>query len=255
VYGWVCCLFALGLAGTLTKRCGPLALENGVPLFLLPLGEELGIFCSFDLVSVSTTALDGYVVTLALETFRSDQTLDLGGLVLGLLPPFLGWEWATDNVLPDIVLLGEVEELADLASTLGSQSPGNRLVGQAWDLTFTFLYDDQVENRQVSINNAASDRLALALSPPPWTIAGVALAEKKADTSIAQDTLLHGETLLVVSSADAHNVALPLISKRLCRHLMGHTLVIESSQLVLIINFDELLAAHSWITYIQLHPD
>lgn len=72
----------------------------------------------------------------------------------------------------------------------------------------TLLDNDQVENREVSINNAASDRLAFALSPSPWAIAGVALAEEKTYTSVGQDTLLHGETLLVVSSTDADNVAL-----------------------------------------------
>lgn len=45
---------------------------------------------------------------------------------------------------------------------------------------------------------------------------------------------------------------LPLISQRVSRHLGGHTLLIESSQLALIINFDELLAASSGERDVQL---
>uniref|UniRef100_A0A3Q2WBD2 Uncharacterized protein n=1 Tax=Haplochromis burtoni TaxID=8153 RepID=A0A3Q2WBD2_HAPBU len=40
-----------------------------------------------------------------------------------------------------------------------------------------------------------------------------------------QHTLLHGETLLVVSSADAHYIALQKVS----RHLSGHSLLIEGT--------------------------
>lgn len=38
---------------------------------------------------------------------------------------------------------------------------------------------------------------------------------------------------------------LPLISQRVSSHLSGHTLLIESTELTLIINFNQLLAASS----------
>lgn len=38
---------------------------------------------------------------------------------------------------------------------------------------------------------------------------------------------------------------LPLISQRVSSHLSGHSLLIESTQLTLIINFNQLLAASS----------
>lgn len=72
----------------------------------------------------------------------------------------------------------------------------------------TFLDDDQIENAEVGINDAATHRLALALTSPAGTVAGVALAEEQAHTTGGQHTLLHGETLLVVASADAHYIAL-----------------------------------------------
>ena len=35
------------------------------------------------------------------------------------------------NILPDIILLGQVEELADLAGPLGTQAAGDSAVGEA----------------------------------------------------------------------------------------------------------------------------
>uniref|UniRef100_A0A665TMP3 Uncharacterized protein n=1 Tax=Echeneis naucrates TaxID=173247 RepID=A0A665TMP3_ECHNA len=49
---------------------------------------------------------------------------------------------------------------------------------------------------------------------------------------MGQHTLLHGETLLVIASTDAHHITLaylPLISQGVSRHLSGHTLLIEST--------------------------
>lgn len=72
----------------------------------------------------------------------------------------------------------------------------------------TFLDDDQVENAEVGINDATTHRFALALASPAGTVTGVALAEQQAHTTVGQHTLLHGETLLVVASADAHHITL-----------------------------------------------
>lgn len=72
----------------------------------------------------------------------------------------------------------------------------------------TFLHDDQVENAEIGVNNATADRLALALTSPTGTVAGVPLAEQQAHTAMGEYTLLHGEALLVVASADAHYITL-----------------------------------------------
>lgn len=72
----------------------------------------------------------------------------------------------------------------------------------------TFLDNDQVQNTEIGINNATTDRLALALASPAGTVAGVTLAKQQAHTTIGQYTLLHGKTLLVVASADAHHISL-----------------------------------------------
>ena len=89
-----------------------------------------------------------------------------------------------------------------------SAAPGeNAARPTAWALTL--LDDDQVEDGQVAVHDAAADRLAAALALSAGPVAGVALGQEEADAAVGQDALLHGEALLVVAAADAHNVALP----------------------------------------------
>ena len=53
------------------------------------------------------------------------------------------------------------------------------------------------------------------------------LAEQKANAVGAENTLHHGETLLVVSARDAEPVALELIAKAVTADLLRHALVVE----------------------------
>lgn len=74
--------------------------------------------------------------------------------------------------------------------------------------TLTLFHYDQVQDTQVCINDAAADRLAFSLAGSPGAVAGMALAEQQADTAVSQDTLLHGEALLVVATAYPDNITL-----------------------------------------------
>jgi hypothetical protein len=97
--------------------------------------------------SLSTAALDGDLVALALQALGSNQTLDLGGLgVLGLA--LLG-NSAADNELADIIVLGQGEEAADLGSTLGAEARGDDGVGQTGEVVLTLLDDGQSEDGEV----------------------------------------------------------------------------------------------------------
>lgn len=60
--------------------------------------------------------------------------------------------------------------------------------------------------------------------------------------TVSEDTLLHGETLLVVAAGNAQHVPLPLIAKRVGLHLLSHALLIEDAGLLLVIKLKELLA-------------
>lgn len=72
----------------------------------------------------------------------------------------------------------------------------------------TFPDNDQIEHTEVGIDKASTDRLAFALASTTRAVAGVSLAEQQTHAASGQHTLLHGKSLLVVSTADAHNIAL-----------------------------------------------
>ena len=101
--------------------------------------------------------------TLVAESSVGDKTLDLGSLISLVTVVF---ELAANNELGDVVLLGETEELADVGSSLGSKTAGNSssLVGQSGNILLTLLDNHQVEDADISTNNAATDRLALTFT-------------------------------------------------------------------------------------------
>ena len=111
-----------------------------------------------------------------------------------------------------IVFLGEAEEFPDLGGTLRTQALGVDDVGKVGNVLLALLDDGEGKDGQVHADDAAADRLSLALTGPACAIAGVTVGEEEPDTVGEDDTLLHRETLLVVAAGDADNVALPLIT-------------------------------------------
>jgi len=111
-----------------------------------------------------------------------------------------------------IVILGEAEELSDLRCALGTKTLGVHDVCQTGDIGVTLLDDAERQDGQVHGDDAAADRLALALTGSTGSVAGVAVGEEQADTRWVHDSLLHGETLLVVAAGDLEDVALEFIA-------------------------------------------
>ena len=60
---------------------------------------------------------------------------------------------------------------------------------------------------------------------------------------MGQDTLLHGETLLIVPATDSDHITLPFFTQRVSSNFCGHTLLVEGTKFSFIIHFNELLAA------------
>ncbi len=67
-------------------------------------------------------------------------------------------------MLLQVVLLGEVEQLADLVGTLGAKTLGGGGVGKTLNVGISLLLDYEVDDRNVGTNDATTDRLALALT-------------------------------------------------------------------------------------------
>jgi hypothetical protein len=147
-------------------------------------------------------------------------------LSLGVL---LALNLTPNHILADIILLAQVEELANLGGALGSETLGEDDVGEPGDVVLALLDDDEREDGDVGADDAATHGLALALAGAADAVAGVAVGEEEADTVRHEDALLHGEALLVVAAADAEDVALPFVAEGVAGDFLRHFLVVEDA--------------------------
>ena len=72
---------------------------------------------------------------------------------------------------------------------------------------------------------------------------------------MGQDTLLHGETLLIIPITDLDHITLPFFSQYISSNFCVHILLVESTKFSLIIHFNELLAASGQEKDLQLHSE
>ena len=84
----------------------------------------------------------------------------------------------TNNVFPDIIFLRQVEEPPDLGCPLGTETLGEDVVGQAGDVVFALLDDNDGQDSNIRADNASADGLALALASATGAVAGVAVGEE-----------------------------------------------------------------------------
>lgn len=156
----------------------------GLTLFLLPLGQDLGVFSSGLTVLLGTSSLESDTMTLALENDRGDEALDLRSPVLGLLTLLHG-QGSLDDILANVIFLTQVKKLPDLRSSLRSKSAWNCAVSQARDFSITLLDDGHRQDGKVSVDNTATNRLSLALASAALTVAGVTFSKQKTDTALS----------------------------------------------------------------------
>ena len=72
---------------------------------------------------------------------------------------------------------------------------------------------------------------------------------------MGQDTLLRGETLLIIPATDSDHITLPFFTQSVSNNFCGHTLLVEGMKFSFIIHFDELLAASGQERDVQLHSE
>ena len=72
---------------------------------------------------------------------------------------------------------------------------------------------------------------------------------------MGKDTLLHGETLLIICTIDSDHITLPFFTQSVSSNFCGHMLLVEGTKFSFIIHFNELLAASGWERDVQLHSE
>ena len=136
---------------------------------------------------------------------------------------------SSDDEFAHIVLLLEIEESADLGRTLGAEAFREDGVSETRDLRLALLDDNEGEDGNVGAYDAPADGLASTLARAAGTEARVAVGEQEPHTVRQKDTLLHRETLFVVSTCDAEDVALEFVADRVAGHFLCDPLVVEDT--------------------------
>ena len=72
---------------------------------------------------------------------------------------------------------------------------------------------------------------------------------------MGQDTLLHGETLLIIPATDSDYIAFPFFTQSVSSNFCGHTRLVEGTKFSFIVHFNELLAASGRERDVQLHSE
>jgi hypothetical protein len=126
------------------------------------------------------------------------------------------------------------EELSDLGSTLGTETLRDSGISQTGNILLTLLNNNERQDREVRADDTTTDRLSLAFTGTARTVTRVTLGHQETNTVRQKDTLLHGETLLIVTTRDTENVTLELVTERVTGDLLGHTLIIETTAILYI---------------------
>ncbi len=110
---------------------GGLSLLDDLREDLVVIGSELlGLLEALNLCSLNEL--------LSSKSLLGNESLNLGALVESLVTLL---DLAANNVLSHVVLLAESEDLADIASSLGSESARLVVSGNSLDISITLLDD------------------------------------------------------------------------------------------------------------------
>jgi hypothetical protein len=106
------------------------------------------------LTSLISLLLGSLVDDLSSDSLLSDESLNLGGFVEGLVSSL---DFSADNVLGDIVLLSESEGSSDGVGSLGTESSGSVVVSEAGNLTWSLDENLKSNDGKVGSADATSD--------------------------------------------------------------------------------------------------
>jgi hypothetical protein len=121
-----------------------------------------------------------------------------------------------------------------------------------FDFSVTLLDDGEGENSDIGSDNAAPDGLLLLFSSASWSVAFLALPHEDSHSSLCEDALSHGETLLVVATSNPEDVTLELIAQGISLNLLPHSAVKKYVALVIVVDFKRLLPTSERVSNVEL---
>merc|ERR1719469_197832 len=132
------------------------------------------------------------------------------------------------------VLLGRLEavEFLALAHLLAAET---LLSDEA--LNLGGLVVRLITTLDLTTGNVLADVVGLAEAEDGRDVSS-SLLEEAAASGLSHDTLLHGETLHIVSTGNFENVAFVFLTKNSAIDLLAHSLLVEGTNLALVIDFD-----------------
>lgn len=224
--------------------------SSSLLLFVHSLGVKSHVVSSLFSALLDTGDLLGEDSLLSVDGKRSYQSLDLRSLDDGLA---LSLEDSRNDSLSDIIGLFKVEKLSDVGSSLRSKTLGDGDISQTFNLTGSLSEDDQVKDGKIGSDDATSNRLSLSLTNLSGSVARLTLLQEQSNSVVGDDTLLHGETLEIVTSGDSEKVTSPFLTKTLTLNFLSDSLVVEVSKDGFIINFEVLLGTSTGECNVELH--
>lgn len=224
---------------SLSTLLGSVLLEE----LLVGLGSVARGFDGVDLGS-----LEGH---LSADSLFRDHTLNMGGLVVGLVTLL---DFTVDDVFADVVELFVESEGADNShASLSSESVGSFGIVASDDVLISLFDNAEGDDGKIGTGDASADGLTLALTSSAGSVSSSLLSEENAGSTLDKDTLLHGETLLVISSSDSEDVALVVVTEVLSVNFVAHSLVEERTDVFLVVDFDFLVSAGKGVRDVKLY--
>ena len=147
--------FLGGLGGLSLGSSSLLGLSlSGSLLFLHELGDELLVLGGGSLGVLGALDLGSLDDSLSADALLRHESLDLGGLVVGLVASL---DLSVDHISSHIVVLLEVEVGADVVGSLLGESVGLGVVGEAGDVLLALLDHGEGNDSEVGSADASTD--------------------------------------------------------------------------------------------------
>ena len=108
---------------------------------------------------------------------------------------------------------------------------------------FSFLDNGEGEDAKVGVDNATANRFPLSFAVTSWAVTGVTFGEEQPHSGVGQHSLFHRESLFVVATGNAEDIAGPFLTQAVGGNLRPHPLLIEGPQFEVIGNLKKLLRA------------